>query len=190
MKLTDQATASELPCFPIGTRPGPHPLSVAQLAKLPFFEGLSDYHLAELAQHTKLSCFEVGEPLLAQGELANRFYLIISGRVSIECEIDGVTVQVQVVGPGDSVGFSWSFTPETLHFTARALEPVKAVFFYGTLLREDCELDPSLGYELALRSGRVMMQRMESLVRLLEDRISATSRSKKSRPAAAPSIVP
>jgi CRP/FNR family transcriptional regulator, cyclic AMP receptor protein len=157
--------------LPPGARTDPHPLSVAELAALPFFQGLSDYHLAELRPHTKQSFFQAGEPLLVQGELANRFYVIVSGRVAIECNINGETVRVQEVGPGESVGFSWSFTPETLHFTARALEPVKAVFFYGTLLQEDCELDPSLGYELALRAGRVLMGRMEALIKILKERL-------------------
>ena len=153
------------------SRSDPHLLSVAELAELPFFEGLSEYHLAELRAHTKRSSFRAGEPLLVAGELANRFYVIISGRVAIECDINGETVCVQEVGPGESVGFSWSFSPETLHFTARAIEPVTAVFFYGTLLQEDCELDPSLGYELALRAGRVLMGRLEALVGILRDRL-------------------
>lgn len=154
-----------------GTRVNPHPLTVDQLGALPFFAGLSKRHLAELQPFTKLSRFEADEPLLVQGELANRFYVILTGRVAIECEINGEVVRVQEVGPGESVGFSWSFTPETLHFTARAIEPVQAVFFYGTLLQEDCALDPSLGYELAMRAGKVLVGRMESLIEILKRRL-------------------
>jgi CRP/FNR family transcriptional regulator, cyclic AMP receptor protein len=167
MKISNPPSGAEPQ--PATPRSHAHPVSFAELAELPFFEGLSEYHLAELRPHTKLSQFEPGEPLLMQGELANRFYVLVSGRAAIECDINGEIVRVQEVGPGDSVGFSWSFTPETLHFTARALEPVKAVFFYGTLLQEDCELDPSLGYELALRAGRVLMGRMEALIRILRE---------------------
>jgi CRP-like cAMP-binding protein len=157
--------------IPGALRPASQPLSAAELAELPFFQGLSEYHLEELRPHTKSSSFETGERLLVEGELANRFYVITSGRVAIECDINGEKLLVQELGPGDPVGFSWSFTPETLHFTARALEPVRAVFFYGTLLQEDCDLDPSLGYELALRSGKVTVSRMEALIGILRQRL-------------------
>jgi CRP/FNR family transcriptional regulator, cyclic AMP receptor protein len=157
--------------LPEGARPNAQPLTTAELAELPFFQGLSDYHLEELRPHTKYSLFETGERLLVEGELANRFYVITSGRVAIECDINGETLLVQELGPGDAVGFSWSFTPETLHFTARALESVRAVFFYGTLLQEDCDLDPSLGYELALRAGKVIVKRMEALIGILRQRL-------------------
>src|SRR5215207_10321199 len=154
-----------------GGRRDASPVSIAELSRLPFFAGLSPNHFEQLRAHTKTSYFDPGEPLLREGELANRFYVIISGRAAIECEINGEIARVQEVGPGESVGFSWSFTPETLHFTARAIEPVTAVFFYGTLLQEDCELDPSLGYELALRAGRVLMGRMEALIGVLRERL-------------------
>ena len=146
------------------------PVSIGELASLAFFEGLSTKHLEELRAHTKYSYFEPGDLLLKQGDLANRFYVIVSGRVAIEYELKGETIRVQEVGPGEPAGFSWSFTPEKLHFNARALEPVKAIFFYGTLLREDCELDSELGFELMARAGRTLVQRMEGLVEILKNR--------------------
>jgi CRP/FNR family transcriptional regulator, cyclic AMP receptor protein len=164
-------SASPTGALPEGARPDSHPLSTAELADLPFFDGLSEYHLEELRPHTKFSSFEPGERLLVEGELANRFYVIVSGKVAIECDINGETLLVQELGPGDAAGFSWSFTPENLHFTARAIEPVRAVFFYGTLLQEDCDLDPSLGYELALRAGKVIVRRMEALIEILRRRL-------------------
>jgi hypothetical protein len=36
-------------------------------------------------------------------------------------------------------------------FTAIAVEPIDAIFFYGTTLKEYCEKDHSLGYELLKR---------------------------------------
>ena len=150
----------------------PKLVTVEQLAELPFFEGLGKVRLAQLIPHTKTSYFDAGQPILTEGELANRFYVIVAGRVAIEHKMGGETLRVQEIGPGEAVGFSWLFTPEKLHFTARAIEPVKAIFFYGTLLREDCELEPGLGYELLLRAGQVMIKRMEAVIALLTPRIS------------------
>jgi CRP/FNR family cyclic AMP-dependent transcriptional regulator len=157
--------------LPAGAKGDPALVSVADFSQLRFFEGLSLTHLAGLRQHTKVSYFDPGEALLREGELANRFYVIVSGRVAIECKVNEV-IRIQEIGPGEAAGFSWSFTPETLHFTARAIEPVKAIFFYGTLLREDCELDPGLGYELMQRAGRVLVERMEALADALKKALS------------------
>jgi CRP/FNR family cyclic AMP-dependent transcriptional regulator len=54
------------------------------------------------------------------------------------------------------------FPPYTWHFTARAIEPTTAIFFYGTILREYCERDSSLGYELFKRMAPVMLRRLQS----------------------------
>ena len=54
------------------------------------------------------------------------------------------------------------FPPYVWQFTARALEPTIAIFFYGTILRERCEKDHSLGYELLKRISAVMVKRLQA----------------------------
>ena len=63
---------------------------------------------------------------------------------------------------GDLLGWSWMFPPYTWRLTARAVEPTSAIFFYGTILREYCERDCSLGYELFKRMAPVMIKRMQA----------------------------
>jgi hypothetical protein len=47
-------------------------------------------------------------------------------------------------------------------FTACAVEHIDAIFFHGTTLREYCEKDHSLGYELLKRTSRVMLRRLQA----------------------------
>jgi hypothetical protein len=54
------------------------------------------------------------------------------------------------------------FPPYVWHFTARAAGPVTAIFFYGTILREYCERNHSLGYELFKRMSAVMIKRLQA----------------------------
>jgi CRP-like cAMP-binding protein len=54
------------------------------------------------------------------------------------------------------------FPPYVWQFTARAIEPVTALFFYATILREYCEKDHSLGYELLKRISAVMVTRLQA----------------------------
>ena len=137
-----------------------------------FFEGITLQHLAQIARYSKRIRFTAEDTILQQGELANRFYVLKSGRVQIECDAGGRRVPVQEIGPGEPVGFSWFFRTETTHFTARALVPVEAVFFYGTLLREECELNRDLGYELMRRTAHMMLERLEAMNKLLARALS------------------
>lgn len=149
------------------------PVTAEQLAGLDFFRGVSTDHMREIARYSKRRHFPAGEVLFQQGDVANCFYVVNSGRVLIEFSSSGEAVPVQEIRRGEPVGFSWFFKPENLHFTARAIEPVEAVFFYGTLLKEDCEIDHQLGYELMRRTSEVMLKRLEALAAVLSKVLAA-----------------
>ena len=106
--------------------------------------------------------FEAGQIIFHQGEIANRFYLIVAGKVSIETRVDesGV-ITIQNVGAGEVLGWSWLFAPYYWHFNACATEPTDAIFFYGTRLREFCEQDRDFGYQLMRRVAAIVMQRLQ-----------------------------
>jgi CRP-like cAMP-binding protein len=143
------------------------PLSAEELSCLRLFDGMDTADLELMAARTKIAHFAPGDRIVTQGDLADRFYVILSGKAAIECDLPDYRVQVMEIGPGEPVGFSWLFEPDKVHFSARALEPVTAVFFFGTLLLQDCEESPRLGYELAKRTGQTMLHRMEHLVAMV-----------------------
>jgi len=129
----------------------------------PFLVGMSRKHLALLTDCAIAVHFHKAQIILREGDLANRFYLIETGKVTLESgEGFGNPVVVETIGAGDLLGWSWLFPPYVWHFTARAAEPTQAIFFYGTILRDYCEKDPSLGYELFKRMTPVMMKRLQS----------------------------
>ncbi len=134
-----------------------------RVALHPFLAGMSRPHLALLTDCAIPVHFKTGQTILREGELANRFYLIENGSVILESgEGFGDPVVVETIGSGDLLGWSWMFPPYVWHFTARAAEPTSAIFFYGTILREYCEKDHSLGYELFKRITPVMMKRLQA----------------------------
>ncbi len=129
----------------------------------PFLAGMNPTQLALLTDCAIPVNFKKGQTILREGEMANRFYLIESGKVVLESgEGFGEPVVIETIGAGDLLGWSWMFPPYVWHFTARAAEPTNAIFFYGTILREYCERDHSLGYELFKRMTPVMMKRLQS----------------------------
>ncbi len=138
------------------------------VAELPFLKGLSSKHLQTLADNAMQTQFKAGELIFREGDPANRFYLILSGRVVLESSRkDRPAVRIQTIGAGDVLGWSWLFPPYYWHFDARALEETTAIFFYGTRLREACENDHDLGYELMKRMTSVMLQRLQATRRQL-----------------------
>jgi CRP-like cAMP-binding protein len=129
----------------------------------PFVAGLKPEHLRVLADNAMVMHYEPGEIIFREGDPANRFYLICQGRVVLESQPrDSEPVGIQDIGPGDVLGWSWLFPPYYWHFNARAAEPTTAIFFYGTRLRQQCEEDPELGYQLMKRTASVVIQRLQS----------------------------
>ena len=134
-----------------------------RIALHPFLAGMNPTHLALLTDCAIPVRFKKGQTILRESELANRFYLIESGKVVLESgEGFGDPVIVETIGAGDLLGWSWMFPPYMWHFTARAADPTSAIFFYGTILREYCERDSSLGYELLKRISPVMLKRLQA----------------------------
>ena len=134
-----------------------------RVALHPFLAGMNHTQLALLTDCAMASHIKSGQIIFREGDMANRFYLIESGKVVLESGNDsGESVVVDTIGAGDLLGWSWMFPPYVWRFTARAVEPTEAIFFYGTILREYCERDPSLGYELLKRMAPVMIKRMQA----------------------------
>ena len=129
------------------------------VAQQPFFKGLNAGQLQVLADSAMVMNFETGQAILEQGSPANRFYLILEGQVELESELpDQSTISIQTLGPGDDLGWSWLFPPYSIHLSARALVPTKTIFFYGTRLREQCEQDHELGYQIMTRIAEVTIR--------------------------------
>jgi CRP/FNR family transcriptional regulator, cyclic AMP receptor protein len=138
---------------PMATRVGLHP----------FLVGMNRRQVALLTDCAMAVQFKKGQVIFREGEPANRFYLIETGKVILESSGGlGDPVVIDKIGAGDLLGWSWMFPPYTWHFTARAVEPTTAIFFCGTILREYCEKDHLLGYELLKRMTVVMNRRMQA----------------------------
>ena len=134
----------------------------AMLAQQPFLAGLKPAHLRVLASNAMRMHYHPGEFIFREGDPANRFYLIEYGKVSLESHRPNkAPLLIQLTGPGEALGWSWLFQPYYWLFDARAVEPTTALFFYGTRLREACEQDHDLGYELTKRMTQVVIHRLQ-----------------------------
>ena len=143
-------------------------LLTSLIAEHPFLRRMRPQHLRILADCAMPTEFAPEQLIFREGDVANRFYLIRDGRVALETSVkDHGTIPIQTVGAGEVLGWSWLFPPYYWHFDARALEPTRAIFFYGTRLRERCEAEPELGYDLMQRVTEVVIQRLQAARRQL-----------------------
>lgn len=142
---------------------------LALTAQQPFFKGL-DRRLVELLADSIMEMrFKPGAWIYRQGESANRFYLILEGKVLIESEVKERMLPIRTLGPGDDLGWGWLFPPYYMHFSACAVEPTRTIFIYGTRLREKCDANHELGYQLMKRVAEVVVRNLNATQqRLLE----------------------
>ena len=73
---------------------------------------------------------------------------------------------IDTIGAGDLLG-GLDVPSDSWQFTARAVMRTRAIFFEGHVLRQYCERDPSLGYELLKRITAVMTHRLQSARRTM-----------------------
>lgn len=135
----------------------------------PFFAGLDQQALDLLAGCAANAHFRAGEYLFREGEAADAFYVLRSGRVALEMRLPTGSTVLDTADADDVVGWSWLVAPYRWTFDARAVEDTRALVFDGACLREKCETDPALGYALLQRVVQVMASRLHSArVRLLD----------------------
>jgi CRP-like cAMP-binding protein len=133
------------------------------LAAQPFFKGLSKQQLEVLSNNAMEVELPAGKIIFNEGLAANRFYIILEGEVALESATGKKRSQlVHTIKAGDVLGWSWLFPPYKWNFAARAVKPTRAIIFFATNLRELCERDNVLGYELMKRVTKVVIKRMQS----------------------------
>ena len=127
-----------------------------------FVAKMKPEHLSRLVDVAMFKQFKVDEIIFREGDRANRFYLICQGKIALETSRDNEAAPlIQMLCEDEVLGWAWLFPPYYWHFTARAVEPAKAIFFYGTRLREECDDDPAFGYDLMKRVAAVVIKRLQ-----------------------------
>ena len=128
-----------------------------------FLKGLSSEQLDALSSIATRTRFKPGESILRQGETADRFYLIEDGRVSLDYELPRQRrVQIQEIGPGEALGWSWLARPYQWQFSATALDPVTVRAFHVADLRELFARDPKMGYAMMERAAQALLERLQA----------------------------
>ncbi len=134
-----------------------------RLAETGFCQGMEARHVRLLSGRAGERSFNANEFIFREGEDARLFYIIRSGKVSLEVSAaERGAIVFQTIGAGDALGLSWLFHPFHWHFDARAIEPTVMFTIDAAWLREKIEEDHDFGYEILKRVAHVMIGRLQA----------------------------
>lgn len=126
-----------------------------------FFKDLPEKYFKVILGCTTHVVFKAGDIILKEQESADKFYLIRSGSVAIYIDKPR-EITIQTIGEDDILGWSWLIPPYRYRFSAKAVQNTRALALDGKCLREKCEKNSEMGYELFKRLVGVFTQRLEA----------------------------
>jgi CRP/FNR family transcriptional regulator, cyclic AMP receptor protein len=120
-------------------------------------------HRERLSYYARRGVYRAGARIFSEGGQANRCWIIREGEVRLDARLPGRPDKViETLGRGAVLGWSWLFPPHVWQFGAVATQPMLAIEFSGSDLRQLCAGDPELGYELTRRLVGVVVERLQA----------------------------
>ena len=140
------------------------------VAEHKLFEGLGPEFVKLAAGCAKNVRFNNDQYLFHAEDPADWIYLIRHGRVALEVVTPGRgAVRFETLEEGEIVGLTWLLPPYRWGHDARAIELTRAIALDAKCLRDKCEADHTLGYELMKRFASSMLARLQATrVQLLD----------------------
>ncbi len=141
-----------------------------RISGLPFFRGMQPDHVCKLSDSAMRTAFGPGQTIFLAGEAADRFYIIEEGQAEIDTPSpNGCPISIQMLNPGDVLGWSWLYPPHKWNLSAHAVNRCEAISFFGAHVLSECKKDIELGNDLYRRISQVMLDRLHHILDRLVD---------------------
>jgi CRP/FNR family cyclic AMP-dependent transcriptional regulator len=98
------------------------PLQIPPLPSLGILAGLSASSLADLASHGQYHPFSAGTEIIHEGDMQNRFYIVVAGKLAISARACGKDVQLSVAEAGECLGEVSLLEPGPASASVRVME--------------------------------------------------------------------
>ena len=166
-------------------------METAELRGAPIFAELGDDEAARLLQVARPRQCRQGDCLFLLGDAADRFYVVVSGRVELTFPLSfGGTVrdiQVESKTPGSALGWSALVKPYRFTLSARAAEASALAAFARQDLLRVFEAEPRIGYVVMRHVAEVVGRRLlqmqalwaRELQRAVTDSLAASAEPKR-----------
>jgi CRP-like cAMP-binding protein len=133
------------------------------LRRYPYFAGIDEASLREIAMTAEeKQRIPAGARVFSEGEPVKDVGLIISGEVSIQYLLGtGEMRTVDTLVAGDLLGFSALIEPYKHTSFGTTTQQTDLVLIDARKLRDLCNRDHQLGYQLALHFAKLLADRLE-----------------------------
>lgn len=127
-----------------------------------FFSDLDDKSKKTLAESADVLQIKQGEVLFQPGASSDKFYLLLTGQVSVRVPaLMGPALEIQTLNPDQVLGWSWLIPPYRWSFQAMAVEDSELLEFDGKRILANCEEDSDFGYHLLKIFAGLMSERLD-----------------------------
>lgn len=137
-------------------------ISPELLRRYPYFAGLSDEVLKELAMIADTLSVPGGQRMFGEGEPADHFFVIEKGEVNIQYLLgSGELRTVDTLVDGDLLVWSALIEPYRTTAIGTTTRETTLIKIDARKLRALCEQDPLLGYRLTTQVAKLLAHRLE-----------------------------
>ena len=132
-----------------------------QLAKVPFFDGLTRDSLSLIAQVTKEEAHGLGTKIFQYGDPGDKLFIILEGKVRISREVAGMGEEaLAVLGPGQVFGEMALLDESPRSADARAHERCRLLVIAKDAFDDLLFLHKDLAYEVLWSCVRMLSSRL------------------------------
>lgn len=137
-------------------------ISPEALRRYPYFSTIREESLRQVAMFTEDESVAAGEQLFAEGDTADRLYVVVEGEFDLQYTLgSGELRTVDTIVPGELLMWSSLVEPYKATASAVARGPAKLLSIDAPKLRTLCEDDHDLGYRMLLSLTRLLSSRLE-----------------------------
>jgi CRP-like cAMP-binding protein len=133
----------------------------AQLARVPFFEGLTADALALIANATTEESHATGTKIFQYGDVGDKLFVLLEGRVRISREVAGMGEEaLAVLGPGEVFGEMSLVDEAPRSADARVHERCRLLVISKEAFDELLFIHKDLAYEVLWNCVRILSARL------------------------------
>jgi CRP/FNR family transcriptional regulator, cyclic AMP receptor protein len=115
-------------------------IPLARLASIPFFKGLPEQILVQLASNLEFGWVEERSTVLRHGVQPNAIFILESGQLQVSDHAsDGRVTGIRMLNPGDMFGHLSLIDGLPINCTVRAIKP--SGLFYWTMVNAKLDID-------------------------------------------------
>ncbi len=137
-------------------------ISPEVLRRYPYFSGIGDESLKQLAMIAEEKSVPAGTQIFCEGAPADKLSIIVKGEVSVQYLLgNGEYRTVDTLVDGDILGWSALVEPYKITAFCTATRPTELVQLDSRKVRELCNQDPQVGYQLMVQVAKLLGHRLE-----------------------------